>query len=1046
MNLTRPALSNRTATLVAVLMVVLFGTLSLTRLPIQLAPIVEKPVISVSTTWQSAAATEVESKIVESQERALRGLPGMTKLVANASRGRAGLTLEFNQDHDLRRAILDVVSRLNGVSLPDDAGNPRISTRKTGDRASAWFMAKTDPENDRTIDDYRNYVEDIVVSRLERVSGVADVSATGGSYREVQITFDPYKTATSGIGLLQAVDEVGIDTGASGGKVDIGKRSYLLRFSDSFDVEELGDTVLEWREGQAVRLRDIADIEIATAARSSFTISNGAPAIAISVYRETGANVLDMMEGIKKVVSDLGHSFAQQGVRFIQTYDETTYIYRSIDMLRNNLGLGVLLSIGVLWWFLRRFPATMMVATAIPVSLFAAFSGLDLAGHSLNIISLAGMAFAVGMTLDASIVVLENIVRLRERGMSLAEAALEGPLEVQGALIASTATTVAIFLPIVFLPDEAGQLFAELALTISVAVAASTLAALTMVPAAASRWLGGKSLHDAHRHWWLWITKAIMRLTDTPARRYGWIISLIAVPVVIGALLIPRPFLEILPAAKRLAAIVPDSPFALRAGYLPSGKRNYIFAFITPPPGINTEHLDKEVASIVAERLEPYVSGEKEPGIENYFFMASTTGILMGVTPMDDSHLSELRTSINQTLRGFPDTTAHAFRASLLGGSTGSKSISVDIQSRDIDSAIAAARLGKELIEEILPEARVRISSGLNTFEPELRMTPDKQRLTEVGLNSQAMARLTGFLGEGHRIGDYFDGEDSIPIMARVEAWETPEDLAAIPLSTPAGEVIPIGDLMRIERTTGPSQIKRIDRRRTVSLRVRPPDNMGIEEAIEIIRTRAAPYIKLELPADGDLLYGDTAAKFETALANLGGGFLLAITILFLLMAGLFRSFLDSLWVLLALPLATVGGLIMIWGVNTFLGLRQSVDLLTMIGFIILLGLVVNNAILLVLRTRTGEREGIARRDAVANAISVRARPIFMSTLTSVFGMLPLLLLPGPGTELYQGLAMAIVGGICFSTVFTLLLIPSLLRLGEGKNPPAASLEVASAT
>ncbi|WP_025770311.1 efflux RND transporter permease subunit [Thioalkalivibrio sp. HK1] len=1034
MNLTGLALSNRTATLVAVLLVVLFGSLSLLRLPIQLSPIVERPSIRIGTSWSKAAAEEVESNIVERQEKALSGLPGMTKLVGTAYNGTASLSLEFSADHDLKRGLLDVITRLNGIRLPDDAGDPRISTSRSGDRAAAWFMVTPEPGNDRPIASYLNYVEDIVLSRLERVPGVSKARSIGGDFREVRITFDPYKTAMSKIGLLQAIDSVSINRGASGGNVDIGKRSYVLRFSDSFDLDELGDTVIEWRDGRSVRLRDVADIEIGTSEKRSFALNNGTRAMGINVYRESGANVLKMMSGVKDTVADLGHSLAQQGIRLKQTFDETTYIYRSIDMLRNNLGLGILLSIAALWWFLRKFSATMVVAAAIPISLLATFSGLDIAGRSLNIISLAGMAFAVGLTLDASIVVLENIVRLRERGMGISEAVASGPVEVQGALVASALTTIAIFLPVIFLSDETGQLFGELALAISVAVAASTLIALTMIPAAASRWLSEENLRDAHRHWWQWMTRVIMRATDNPIGRFGWIVSLIATPIVIGALLIPRPFLESIPTIQRLAAIVPESPFALRAGYLPSGKREYVFVSITPPSGINAEHLEKEVISIVVSRLQPYVTGEKEPRIDNYHMFAFSGNITMGVRPGKGVDMNRLISTINQALRGIPGTNAFVYRGSLLGGSTGSKSITVDIQSRDIEKAAAAAQRGVDLIEEILPDADVRLSSNLNAFDPELRMTPDKQRLIEVGLSSQSMIRLTGLLGDGERIGDYFDGEDSIPIYARIPAWKTLDELGAIPLATPAGEVVPIGDLVRIERTTGPAQIKRLDSRRTVSLSVRPPDDMNIEEVIETIRTRAEPYIRLELPASGDVLYGDTASKLENSLGSLSSGFLLAVTILFLLMAALFRSFLDSFYVLLALPLATAGGLIAILGINTLFGTRQSVDLLTMIGFIILLGLVVNNAILLVLRTRTLEREGLARRDAVSNAISGRLRPIFMSTLTSVFGMLPLLIFPGAGTELYRGLAMAIVGGICFGTVFTLILLPSLLRIGEEKN------------
>ena len=269
--------------------------------------------------------------------------------------------------------------------------------------------------------------------------------------------------------------------------------------------------------------------------------------------------------------------------------------------------------------------------------------------------------------------------------------------------------------------------------------------------------------------------------------------------------------------------------------------------------------------------------------------------------------------------------------------------------------------------------------------------------------------------------------------MVRVPRWETPEELASIPLATPGG-VFPVSELARIERTAGPNEIRRIDRRRTVTLQVTPPDGMSLEEAIEIIRTQVAPQVEAQLPDDGEVRFSGTADKLQTALGSMSGSFLLAIVILFLLMAALFRSFKDSVLVLLALPLATVGSLVALRLMNDVFGIRQPLDLLTMIGFIILLGLVVNNAILLVHQTRAMERHGLARRTAVTEAVGMRLRPILMSTLTSIFGMLPLLVVPGVGSELYRGLAAVIIGGMCVSAAFTLLLLPSLLRIGEGAS------------
>ena len=1034
----RLALSNPTATLVGVLLVVLFGAISLSRLPIQLTPEVERPEITIRTAWRAAAPEEIEAEIIEPQEKVLRGLPGVSRIVSKAQRGQGEVSIEFVVGHDLRRGLIEVLNRLNRVArYPEDANEPVIDTVGGNSRAIAWFMARPGEGNTRDIQGYKDYAEEVVQTRFERVPGVARSEVYGGREREVRITFDPYKAASLGVKLPAAARLTGSNQDISGGDVSVGKRRYTLRFTGAFDAGDLGELVLEWRDGLPVRLRDVADIEVALADRKSFVLANGVRSIAVNAHREIGVNVLTVMEGLKRAAADLAEGpLARARLVLKQAYDETTYINRSIEMVRNNLGLGVALAIVVLWLFLRRFRATLLVALAIPVSLFAAFLGLDFAGRTVNIISLAGLAFAVGMTLDAAIVVLENIVRLRERGMAAEEAALMGPEQVWGALLASTATTVAIFLPIVFLEDEAGQLFADLALTIAMAVIASMLVALTVIPAAASKWLAREQQVDKRARWREAVTSAIVRLTDGPARRVFWIVTLTVIPLGITLALAPRSILGLVPVPERLASQVPASPLALRASYLPQGNRNLVFAFIIPPPGVNIDHLENEMGRVVAQRMQPYLDGAEEPKIDAYFFVAFSRGVFMGARTEDEARTDELIPIVNQTIRGFPDTIAFARRASLFGGFGSGNTIDVNVQSRNIEALMETALGGFIGINQALPGARVRPFPGLELAEPELRLVPDERRLAEAGWSREVMASVTRALGEGLYVGDYFDGEKRMDIVVRVPRWETPEELASIPLATPGG-VLPVSELARIERTAGPNEIRRIDRRRTVTLQVTPPEGMSLEEAIEIIASQVVPRVEAQLPEDGEVRFSGTADKLQTALQSMSGSFVLAIAILFLLMAALFRSFKDSVLVLLALPLATVGSLIALRLMNDVFGIVQPLDLLTMIGFIILLGLVVNNAILLVHQTRAMERHGLARRTAVTEAVGMRLRPILMSTLTSIFGMLPLLVIPGAGSELYRGLAAVIIGGMCVSAAFTLLLLPSLLRIGEGASRPA---------
>lgn len=1007
MQLTRLSLGNPVAVVVAVILAILFGLISLGRLPVQLTPEVQKPEITIRTNWRAAAPEEVEAEIVEPQEKVLRGLPGMTELLSKAKRGQGQITITFAVGTDLQRGLLEVLNRLNRVPrYPDDAEEPVIHTIGGRSRAIAWFIIKPMAGNHRPIATYQDYLEEVVQPRFERVPGVALSEVRGGREREVRITFNPYKAASLGIQLPVVMKLAGSGKDVSAGDTYVGKRRYTVRFAGKYDVDELGEMILEWRQGKPVQLRDVADIEVRYTDRNSFVIQNSEPAMAVNAHRETGVNVLEVMEGLRKTVAELRDGpLKRANLSIVQVYDETKYIYRSIAMVQTNLALGILLAIGVLWWFLRRLRATLMVALAIPSSVITSFILLDAADRTLNVISLAGLAFAVGMVLDAAIIVLENIVRLREKGQSPQQASLGGTIQVWGALLASTATTVAIFLPVVFLKDESGQLFADLALTIAVAISFSLIAAVTILPTAAQQWLKGAMKPDPHTRWWDAMTGGIMRITDTPRQRYAWIVGLITVPIALGVLLKPK------------------------EDYLPQGNRNLVFAFILPPPGANIDFIEKEMGQVIAERMRPYINGESDPHVNDYFFVAFGSGAFMGARTKRDQDTDKLVPLINSVIQGFPGTIAFAKRTSLFGGFGSGRTIDVNIQGTNVETLLTVAQAGFALIGQKIAGSKVRPFPGLDLAEPELRLIPNERRIAEVGWNRSIMSGVVRAIGDGLYVGDYFDGDQRLDIILRGQEWTVPEDLASIPLATPNGGVMPLGELVAVQRTAGPDELRRINRRRTVTLQVTPPEDLALQEAINIIKSEVEPALNAMLPEDGEITYSGTADKLDVAIKNLGGTFILAIIILYLLMSALFRSFKDSLLVILAIPLATVGGIISLRIINliTF----QPMDLLTMIGFIILLGLVVNNAILLVHQTRSAEWEGTKRRDAVKQAVRMRLRPILMSTLTSIFGMLPLLLMPGAGTELYQGLAGVIVGGMSVSTVFTLILLPSLLRLGE---------------
>jgi multidrug efflux pump subunit AcrB len=1006
---------------VACILITIFGVISLFRLPIQMTPDIARPEISIWTPWRASAPNEIESEIIEPQEDVLRSIPGLLRMQSAANYGTGSINLQFEIGTDMNRALIEVMNRLNQVPrYPVDADEPVISLGGDNfDKVIAWWAITARPGNTRPVESYGDFIDDTVITRLERVAGVSRVGSFGGRPHEVRITFDPFKTANIGVDLTDVASQLGNNADVSAGLNEVGRREYTLRFSGKYDVEALGDLVLEWRGGRPILLRDVASVDMEMVDATNVLHQNGSASIALFVIPEAGVNVYEVMGDLKAAVADLAaNELDRAELEIYQDADDTVYISESIGMVRNNLLLGITLAVVVLWWFLRKFRATLIVALSIPLSLLIAFLVLDYGGRTLNIISLAGLAFATGMVLDAAIVVLENIFRQREAGLEGDPASLRGVSQVWGALLASTATTVAIFMPVIFLQNEAGQLFADLAVTISAAVSASLLVAVTVLPTAASNWIKGEAIDDHHKRWWRWVTSHIMTWTDTPRRRWTWVTVLTAAPLLVGLLLLPS------------------------ADYLPEGQKNFVMGFMVTPPGMGTQTAQDELVDVIDERLLPYLEGEKQPQMKSYFLgSAKAWGTFIGGEAVNDDEVDDLIRVFNtEIMTGFPDTFGFAGRDPIFGGSRGGRKIDIDLSAESFESLLDAGRAGFFAVMQALPEATIRPVPGLELAEPELRLIPDDRKIAEVGWNRSRVATAVRAMGDGAFLGEYFDGTRRYNVVMRAQSWYSPEELGALPVATADGSVLTIGELTRVTRTAGPSNIRRIDRQRTLTLEVTPPPQMAMEEALDIIKEQVAPAIQASMPAGGTVKYRGTAEALDEALTSMSGSFLLAIVILYLLISALFRSFRDSLLVLMTIPMATVGGIVALRAVDLalFASGGQQMDLLTMIGFVILLGLVVNNAILLVYRARDAEREGMSRRDAVESAVRLRLRPILMSTTTSIFGMLPLMLMPGAGTELYRGMAAVIVGGMLVSTLFTLILLPSLLRIHEERRPAAS--------
>jgi multidrug efflux pump subunit AcrB len=1011
---------NPIAMLVLVVFIGLLGLLSLSRLPLQLFPDIERPQITIKAPWPTASPEEVESEILEPLERVLQGVSGVEELEGNANSGEAAITVRFSIGTDMRNALIDVLGRMNRLPpLPRDSDRPVVTLGGDGtaNDTLSWFFVQLLPGTPGPIASHRRFIEDTVRPRLEAIPGVASVAVNAGPPDNVHITVNASRAAAVGVSVPDVANRAASANNVSGGQIDVGRRQYALRFTGRFDPAQLGELVLAWREGRPIRLADIATIDVSPPTRQFFAYQNGNPAFGIQVRRANGANVLATLDAVKAAVAELRDGpLKARGLGIEQSFDASLFIRRAVSLLTENLVVGTLLALGVVWWFMREWRVTALIAAAIPLCLFGTFIILDLLGRSLNVISLAGLAFAVGMVVEGAIVVSGNIVRLREAGFPLAQAARDGARQVAGALFASTATTIAVFVPVLFLKDVEGQLFGDLALTISIAVAISILLALTLLPSAAVHVMKDRFKSTGYGHGWPRVTDWILKATDSRAKQLTWIAALLFVPLAGTYWLLPP------------------------LDYLPPVKRAAIDAWFTFPPGMSPETVNRELLPVLLRRMKPYMDGEAEPKLKNWYILSWPGGGTMGARVQDERRIRELEALVrNKITVDLPDTHVFAVEGDLFEGIGGSaRSIGIHLQSEDSAVLNRVALFGRSLLEQSFPGSAVQSFPNPEAAALELRAAPDDRRIAEVGWDRATMGTVVRAVGEGAWLGEYFDGHGRLPIILRVAGGTRPEEIAELPLFTPSGQQIRLGDLVRMSAVLGPPGIRRIDHRRTVTLTIDPPASLSLEDALRTINQDILPKIRSQLPADGSIRMAGSADSLSRTLMTMGRVFGLALFVLFLLMIALFRSLRDSAVVLLTVPLALVGGM---------LGLRmlglvafQALDLLSMIGFVMMIGVIVNHSILLVAAIRGAEGPATRLEEAIRLGLNQRLRAILASTLTGALGALPMAVNPGPGSVIYRGLAAVNIGGVIVSLVFSLVLIPALIRLFGARRSAVESL------
>jgi HAE1 family hydrophobic/amphiphilic exporter-1 len=1018
MDLIKFSIKNPVTIIVSVLIVVMFGFLSLDKLPYQLTPNVTKPEIKITTIWPGATPYEIEREIIEEQEDALKSLNNLLEYESSSKDNYGEITLTFKLGTNLQDALLNVSNKINEVgNYPQNVQKPVIKTASAS--PVIWCMLQTTDDNPNHIDQYKTFFENELKQHVERVDGVADMMVGGGREKQMHITLDMKKVTSYSLNIdniIATLQSENVDVSA--GTQDISRRTYRVRTVSKFtSIEDIENIIIYSNRQTRIKLKDIASVDFGYEDASNVAMFLGKDGIFFGVQPSGDANIVALTNDVEKVVNRLNEEvLAPKGLTIKWLFDQRPYIVGAVDLVKQNIAIGGVLAVFVLILFLRAISPTAVVGVAIPISVIGTFIILDFMDRSLNTISLAGISFAVGMLVDSAIVVLENIDRHRKMGKSIAEAAYVGTSEVWGALIASASTTMAVFLPIIFLQDEAGQLFKDIAIAVTAAVTFSLFVSISVIPMLWKKFAGvsskevkesGKSVAIGNK-----IVDKMMAVAEWSLKSFATKIAMITILTVISF--------------GTIYALFP------KMDYLPQGNKNLIFNILIPPPGLSYDERYK-MGEYLMNKMEPYVNKDVDnyPGISRLFYVSFGDFTIFGGTSMHEDRARELIPLFRPIVNSMPGIFGVSIQSGVFEQGIGKGNVvNVDISGESIE---AIAGVGGKLFGATMGAVKgsqVRPVPSIELLYPEVRIKPDRDALKAVGMSSMSLGTNIDVLMNGRQIGDYEeDGKKKLDLIlkANTEQIQTPEDILNAQIALPNGELTQISSLADSENTTGISEIRHYQGKRTITLQVTPPPGMTISETMGILNGMIEG-----MKAKGELngvtigLSG-TADKLSETIGMLSQNFILALIIVYLLMAALFGNFIYPLVIMFTVPLATAGGFVGLKLTNMFLA-PQPLDVLTMLGFIILIGIVVNSAILIVHQSlNLIKNHAYQHKEAVIEATRSRIRPIYMSAMTSIFGMIPLVLVPGPGSEFYRGLGSVITGGLALSTFFTIFVTPALL-------------------
>ncbi|GAP96858.1 efflux RND transporter permease subunit [Leptolyngbya sp. NIES-2104] len=1059
MNLIEASVRWRHGTFVLFVLLALLGILALLNLPLELQPGGDRPEITITTPYLGAAPVEVEELVTRSIEEQMEQVQGVQEVSSISRTGLSVITLEFEEGNNLNDRLVDVINRLQQAdSLPEEADESNVELVGGNSSPMMWIPMQPKAGFESNPDHYRDLVEEVIVPRLRQVNGVGQFVTAGGRQREVEVLVNPQALTDRNLTIgdvVRVLQENNRDI--RGGPLELGRREYRVRtLSRSQEVKQIEAFILRRDASGTVYLRDVATVQMGRRTRDSALVFNDMETVVIGIVRQVGANVPNVARGVRSAITELEAQFDQEGegIQFVYNYDESEYINQAIAFVQGNLVSGALLATAVLLLFLGSMRTVAVIALTIPTSLIMTFTVMHLFGRTLNIISLAGLSFAIGMMVDNAIVVVENIFTHMQQGKQPLQAAVDGTQEVWAAMLGSTLTNVVVFAPLVMVTGEVGQLYVDMAITLSFSTMFSLFAAFTLVPmlsglflkqSEALQMITGGTYRGGN-----WLERSVAK-TSAVFRGFQGRLEAIVCMTVSWSLgrgrLKRRLFVLAIPIVLLVTSVLLLPP----ADYLPEGNRNNLLWRNEPMPGTNLPEAIRQ-SQPVRDWLKSQPEVERVLHVDRPGGNRSINAVLkpeFATTSGLSSMIDRMR-SVSSQFAGYRFLVPS--RSSIFRDP--GKEFEVDIIGTDLERL---SQLDQQVIGQLRSLSGIQnVRSNYAFGAGELQVIPNRERLAEVGVAEADVGTVVEASLGGRIASEFVDGNEELDVSVELQDTfvETPEQLRQLPLYSNRGQRLQLSDVAEVRETTGPDVVNHVDLDRSVTLIATLAADAPLGRLVEQAETQVLAPLRANLPPGYRIQLAGSADRLATAVSQLASAFALSLLITYLLLVALYRSFLYP-WVIMAtVPMGMTGALLCLVLANSIPGVIVPLDMITALGFVILTGVVVNNAILLVDRALQLQEEGMDYDESLYEATRDRLRAIFMAAGTSVLGMLPLAVLPGQGTELYQGLGIVLTGGLAFSTILTPTVVPALMGLlqdisGRKSKPPSqrqASTEAAITT